>query len=129
MRLDRALYEYFVAGIKTTFRCSGEFCATMISGRENSTPDTWIACSQSCAGGASAARDSQSTKLERIAAIASGMFAVLERRHLAARMGAQGSGPGAIQLEAEGTRGSAALILMCMKLSLRRSGRWSRRGN
>jgi len=46
MRLDRRSTNILWPASRPTFRCSGEFCATMISGRENSTPDTWIACSQ-----------------------------------------------------------------------------------
>ena len=46
MRLQRALYEYFVAGIKTNISLSGASCATRTSAPVNSTPDIWIVCWQ-----------------------------------------------------------------------------------
>ncbi len=46
MRLERALYEYFVAGIKTNISLFQRILGTPISKRENSIPDISIACSQ-----------------------------------------------------------------------------------
>ncbi|MFY9659571.1 MAG: acetyl-CoA carboxylase biotin carboxylase subunit [Terriglobales bacterium] len=95
MRLDRALYEYFVAGIKTNISLfrrilrDDDFRAGKL---DTGYLDRLLA--KAAPAGASAARDSQSTKLERIAAIASGMFAVLEPSAPGSKNGSAGeAGP------------------------------------
>jgi len=121
MRLDRALYEYFVAASRPTFRCSGEFCATddFRAGKlDTGYLDRLLA--KAAPAGASAARDSQSDKAGKNRGDC--------LRHVC-RAGAvgtwqqewerRGAGPVPSNWKQKGRRKRCA-DLMCMKLSLAR---------
>jgi len=96
---------------------------------ENSTPDTWIACSQKLRRGASAARDRSRQSWKESRRLPPACFAVAGAVGTAARMGGRGSGPGAIQLEAEGDPAKRWLILMVYEIVVSgEAGGGSRRG-
>jgi len=76
-------------------------------------------------GVVSSAPEREIEAMESIAAIAAGMFAVLDPRRRLARMVAPEAGFDSIQLETETTLGSAALILWVRSHSRGQSGRQS----
>ena len=117
MRLERALYEYFVAGHQDQhFSVPADSWRRRFSGGENRY---WISRPFDCErqpGGVVDRAGAEIEEMEKIAAIAAGMFAVLDPAAAVGKNGDAGAPASrSIQLETEGTLGSAALILWCTK--------------
>jgi acetyl-CoA carboxylase biotin carboxylase subunit len=97
MRLRRALYEYFVAGIKTNISLfqrilgDADFQAARL---DTGYLDRLLAKGNPAVSSSAPQREIEA--MEKIAAIAAGMFAVLDPASPAGRNGdtAAGSGPG-----------------------------------
>ena len=120
MRLQRALGEYFVAGIKTNISLFQRILCDADFRRENSIPDTWIACSRkatrtsrrahrSPAPSRSDAGSDRGDCRRNVCRARPGFARQQEWGH---RSHGLWPGFGSIQLETEGTLGSAALISM-----------------
>ena len=105
MRLQRALYEYFVAGIKTNIslfqRILGdpEFQAARV---DTGFLDRLLAKANPAVNSSSAAEETEA--LEKIAAIAAGVFAVLDPVSPPGKIGTAGNAPGAVSNWRRGAR-------------------------